>query len=111
MAKFTLLFPLPKFCRQIRALILMGGLLFFAAQVVRAAENSQSLVRQLAELGDRSTGAPGCSEAADKIEKAFRDLGIESVGRQHFLLPVTHYQPAYLGLKGRNTPIWPIRLD
>jgi len=111
MGKFTLLFPLPKLMRLIRTLIFIGGFFFFAAHVVWAAETSQYLIRQLAELGDRSTGTPGCSEAADKIEKAFRALGIESVGRQRFLLPVTQYQSAYLRLKGRSTPIRPIRLD
>ena len=111
MGKFILQFPLPKLWRVIKALIFIGGLFLLASQVVWAAETGQYLIRELAELGDRSTGTPGCSKAADNIEKAFRALGIEQVGRQRFLLPVTQYQPAYLSLKGRKIPIRPLRLN
>jgi cell division protein FtsX len=111
MGKFTELFCRPKLWRVIRALILIGGLLCFTSQVVWAAETSEGLIRQLAELKDRSTGTPGCSKAADQIEKAFKALGIERVGRQRFLLPVTQYQPSYLTLKGQRTPIKPLRLN
>ena len=101
----------PTFWRTIRALLLLGGLLFFAPQVVRAAEASQDLISQLAALEDRSTGTLGCSEAGDQIEKAFKALGIERVGRQRFLLPVTQYQPAYLTLNGQRTELKPLRLN
>jgi hypothetical protein len=111
MVKFTELFCRPKLWRLIGALIFIGGLFFFASQVVWAAETSQYLIRQLAELGDRSTGTPGCSKAADQIEQAFRSLGIERVGRQRFLVPVTQYQPAHLTLKGQSIPIRPLRLN
>ncbi len=111
MGKFTELFRRSKVWQVISPLILIGGLFCFAAQVVWAAETSEDLIRQLAELGDRSTGTPGCSKAADQIEKAFKALGIERVGRQRFLLPVTQYQPSYLTLKGQRTPIKPLRLN
>jgi len=111
MGRFTELFHRPELRRAIGALILIGGLLFFPTQGMRAAESSQGLIRQLAELEDRSTGTQGCSKAADHIEEAFRALGIERVGRQRFLVPVTQYQPAYLTLEGKRTPIKPIRLN
>ena len=111
MGKFTELFRRPRIWRIIGAWIFIGGLLFFAARVVWAADTSKYLIRQLAEIGDRSTGTAGCTKAADQIEKVFRALGIEQVGRQRFLLPVTQYQPAYLTLKGQKTPIRPIRLN
>ena len=111
MGKFAELFCRPKFWRVISPLILIGGLFCFTSQVVWAAETSEGLIKQLAELEDRSTGTPGCSKAADQIEKAFKTLGIERVGRQRFLLPVTQYQPAYLTLKGQRTPIKPLRLN
>jgi hypothetical protein len=111
MVKFTELFRRPKLWRVISPLVIIGGLFFFAAQVTWASKTSKDLIRQLAELEDRSTGTPGCSKSADQIEKAFKALGIERVGRQRFLLPVTQYQPAYLTLKGQRTPISPLRLN
>jgi len=111
MGKFTALFRRPKIWCGIRVLILIGGLFFSSVQVVWAVETSQDLIRQLAELEDRSTGTPDCNEAADQIERIFRALGIESVGRQRFLLPVTQYQPTYLTIKGQQTPIKPMRLN
>jgi cell division protein FtsX len=81
------------------------------AQVAVAAEPSRVLIQQFAELGDRSTGTSGCGKAADFIAKSFKDLGIERVGRQRFLLPVTQYQGAYLTVKGHRAPIKPLRLN
>jgi cell division protein FtsX len=80
-------------------------------QVAVAADFNRALIQQFAELGDRSTGTPGCGKAADLIAQGFKDLGIERVGRQRFLLPVTHYQSAYLTVKGQRTPIKPLRLN
>jgi hypothetical protein len=70
--------------------------------VISAGAN-QELVRKLAELGDRSSGTPGSREAADLIEQAFVDLGIESVDRQRFLLPVPDYGAASLAISGQGT--------
>ncbi|UCF02025.1 MAG: hypothetical protein JSV14_17000, partial [Deltaproteobacteria bacterium] len=80
----------------IGVLSLFVTLSLFFTQVAVAADPNRLLIQQFAELGDRSTGAPGCGKAADFIAQNFRDLGIERVGRQRFLLPVTQYQGAYL---------------
>jgi cell division protein FtsX len=80
-------------------------------QVAVAADPARLLIQQFAELGDRSTGTPGSAKAADFIAQSFRDLGIERVGRQRFLLPVTQYQGAYLTVKGHPAPIKPLRLN
>jgi hypothetical protein len=111
MGKFTELFHRPKLRRAAGALIFIGGLFFLPPHVVRAAETNQNLIRQLAELGDRSSGTSGCSWTADLIEETFKSLGIERVGRQRFLLPVTQYEPAYLSISGQRTVIKPLRLN
>jgi hypothetical protein len=92
-------------------LLFISALLCFTLQIARAAETSQDLIRQLFEIEDRSTGTPGCSKAGDQIEKAFKTLGIERVGRQRFLLPVTQYQSAYLTIKGQREVVKPLRLN
>jgi len=101
----------PKLRRIIRSLLLIGALLCFTVQFAQAADVSQDLIRQLVEIEDRSTGTPGCSKAGDRIEKAFKTLGIKRVGRQRFLLPVTQYQSAYLTIKGQRTVVKPLRLN
>jgi hypothetical protein len=101
----------PRLRRGIGAWFLFVGLSLLFTQVAVAADFNRALIQQFAELGDRSTGTPGCGKAADLIAQGFKDLGIERVGRQRFLLPVTHYQSAYLTVKGQRTPIKPLRLN
>jgi hypothetical protein len=90
---------------------MLGGMFFFGARGAQADEASQDLIRQLAELQDRSTGTPGCTKAGEQIEKTFKTLGIESVGRHRFLLPVTQYDSAYLTIKGQRRELKPVRLN
>ncbi|NOQ43621.1 MAG: M28 family peptidase, partial [Dehalococcoidia bacterium] len=101
----------PRLWRGIGVLSLFVTLSLSLAQVAVAAEPNRVLIQQFAELGDRSTGTSGCGKAADFIAKGFKDLGIERVGRQRFLLPVTQYQGAYLTVKGHRAPIKPLRLN
>ncbi|MDH3850510.1 MAG: peptide ABC transporter permease, partial [Deltaproteobacteria bacterium] len=101
----------PRLRRGIGALSLLVVLSLLFAQIAVAADPNRVLIQQFAELGDRSTGTPGCGKAADLITQSFRDLGIERVGRQRFLLPVTQYQSASLTVKGHRAPIKPLRLN
>ncbi|MGW8223028.1 MAG: M28 family peptidase, partial [Syntrophobacteria bacterium] len=101
----------PRLRRGIGALSLFVALSLLFAQVAVAADPNRVLIQQFAELGDRSTGTPGSAKAADFIAQSFRDLGIERVGRQRFLLPVTQYQSASLTVKGNRAPIKPLRLN
>ena len=90
---------------------LFAALSLLFTQVAVAADPNRALIQEFAKLGDRSTGTPGCGKAADLIAQGFKNLGIERVGRQRFLLPVTQYQSAYLIVKGQRTPIKPLRLN
>jgi len=76
-----------------------------------AKESSRLLIQKMAELGDRSTGTPGCREAADLIHQAFTNLGLTEVGRQQFLLPVPRYQTASLRVNGVNAAIRQLGLN
>jgi hypothetical protein len=101
----------PRLRRGIAVLSLFVALSLLFTQVAVAADPARLLIQQFAELGDRSTGTPGGAKAADFIAQSFRDLGLERVGRQRFLLPVTQYQGAYLTVKGHHAPIKPLRLN
>jgi cell division protein FtsX len=92
-------------------LFLFAALSLLFAHVAFAADFDRALIQQFAELGDRSTGTPGCGKAADFIAQGFKDLGIKRVGRQRFLLPVSQYQSAYLTVKGHSTQIKPLPLN
>ena len=81
----------PRLRRRIGVLSLCVALYLLFTQVGVAADFNQALIQQFAELGDRSTGTPGCGKAADLIAQGFKDLGIERVEQQRFLLPVTQY--------------------
>jgi cell division protein FtsX len=102
---------MPKLRHGVGFLSLFVALSLLFTQVAVAAHSNRTLIQQFAELGDRSTGTPGCAKAADIIAQSFRDLGIERVGRQRFLLPVTQYQSVYLTVKGDRVPIKPLRLN
>jgi hypothetical protein len=102
---------IPRLRHGIGVLSLFVSLSLLFTQVAIAAHSNRTLIQQFAELGDRSTGTPGCAKAADLIAQSFRDLGIERVGRQRFLLPVTQYQSVYFTVKGHRVPIKPLRLN
>ncbi|MEE9527856.1 MAG: hypothetical protein V3W07_09335, partial [Syntrophobacteria bacterium] len=101
----------PRLRRGIGVLSLFVALSLLFAQVAVATDSNRVLIQQFAELGDRSTGTSGIGKAADLIAQSFRDLGIERVGRQRFLLPVIQYQGASLTVKGHRAPIKPLRLN
>ncbi|UCG13969.1 MAG: M28 family peptidase [Deltaproteobacteria bacterium] len=91
-------------------LVTLVGCSLFSAET-RAAGNSRQLIQDLADLKDRSTGTPGCRKAADMIHQAFTDLGLHRIGRQKFLVPVTHYQEASLTTNGLHSPLRPLQLN
>jgi hypothetical protein len=76
-----------------------------------AKDSSRQLIQKMAALGDRSTGTLGSRKGADLIQQAFESFGSERVGRQRFLLPVTHYQNASLAVKGQSAIIRPLKLN
>jgi hypothetical protein len=76
-----------------------------------AKDSSRQLIQKMAALGDRSTGTLGSRKGADLIQQAFESFGSERVGRQRFLLPVTHYQNASITVKGQSAIIRPLKLN
>ncbi|MFH2099602.1 MAG: FtsX-like permease family protein, partial [Pseudomonadota bacterium] len=60
-----------------------------------------ALVERFASLGDRSTGTPGCSEAAGFIRERLEALFPGQVEVQRFALPVIRYGEAALSVEGR----------
>jgi hypothetical protein len=78
---------------------------------VGAKESLRPLIQKMAALEDRSTGTSGCREAADLIHQTFVNLGISKVGRQQFLLPVTHHQKASIKVKGVSAAISQLQLN
>jgi hypothetical protein len=76
----------------------------------------ERFVAELASLGSRVTGYPGCRQAARLVEQRFRDLGLEvSVEKFNVLVPVPRYdaqgRPAVLTVAGTRQfeilPLWP----
>ncbi|MFZ0131026.1 MAG: ABC transporter permease, partial [Desulfobacterales bacterium] len=70
-------------------------------------------IRELAALGDRSTGTSGCAAAAALIRERFTGLGLESVGSHLFEVPVILHQDSRLFLPDRqlSLPVQPVMLN
>jgi hypothetical protein len=93
--------------------ILFGGL---PAVVARAGADDSGAafrtletdVRQLAALGDRSSGGAGAKAAAEYIKQRLIALGYATVGSHQFSLPVMRSGRSELSLPGRGVTI-PIR--
>jgi hypothetical protein len=68
------------------------------------------LITRFSSSGDRSTGSPGCREAAALIKAIFQNLGAETVGSQQFSLPVMAYGRSEIQLPGdgRSATLYPI---
>lgn len=71
------------------------------------------VVTDLAGLGDRSTGSPGCRLTADALTAFFRGLGTGQGGRLAYQTPVIRYAPAFLTIAGRKgrLPLSPLALN
>ncbi len=68
-----------------------------------------ALIADFAAGGNRSTGSPGCRRAAARIREIFQQLGAESIGTQHFSLPVMTYGRCEIQLPGgRRALLHPI---
>ncbi|MCE5245200.1 MAG: FtsX-like permease family protein [Syntrophobacteraceae bacterium] len=61
----------------------------------------------LGGIGDRSAGMPGSDLAADYILKVFADAGLQKVGAQEFLTPVTQLVSASLEVAGKTFSVYP----
>ncbi|MCC7491798.1 MAG: M28 family peptidase [Fimbriimonadaceae bacterium] len=74
-----------------------------------AAGVSPTLLREYQQrfcnIAPRAPGASGGQGAAAMIEARFRELGLQSVVRQRFLLPVPQSQGAWLTLAGQRLPL------
>ncbi|WP_373501054.1 FtsX-like permease family protein [Desulfococcus sp.] len=68
-------------------------------------------IETLAGLEDRSTGTDGCSRAAGIIATAFSELGIETVDRFQYALPVRGPGRGALTVSGRTVPLLPLQTN
>ena len=65
-------------------------------------------VEALAGLGDRSTGTDGSARAADMIAAAFSEMGIETVDRFRYALPIRGPGRGAIAVSGRTAPLLPL---
>jgi hypothetical protein len=82
----------------------------FSADALASQEPFMADIDQLAAFGDRRTGSPGCAAAAKFIKNRFEKLGLESVGRQLFKVPVIRHDGSrlYLPDRGVNIDVHPV---
>lgn len=97
------------------SLLFVAAVLVLAASPALAAYDPVEFQRELAALGDRSTGTPGSAEAAELVEARFRELvpleGAE-IGRQTFRLPVRVHKSSELTVpSGRTFSVRPLAAD
>lgn len=64
-------------------------------------------IRFFAQLQDRSTGSPGCDQAASYILQAFQKAGLSSIGTQQYFQPVARVENASVQVSGRSWPVYP----
>ncbi|MFH2218604.1 MAG: FtsX-like permease family protein [Pseudomonadota bacterium] len=95
-------------------------LLVFAAVLPASAEISTvppgefaEIIQTLSDLGDRSTGTPGCKAAAQYIKMEFSRLGFEQVGSHTFSVPVRMDTGSrlFLAERDQSVPIHPLKYD
>ncbi len=70
-------------------------------------------INTLSSLGDRSTGTPGSSAAAEYILARFSQLGFSHVDSHHFSVPVLQDRGSTLFLPGKASgfPIHPLKVN
>lgn len=95
------------------AAMLLGGLSAGAAQAGPADTEAvfsalETDVRQLAAMGDRSSGEAGAKAAAEYIKQRLMALGYTTVGSHRFAVPVMRSASSELNLPGRGVTV-PIR--
>lgn len=94
--------------------MMLLGLVLLGSSVARAEEISEDFlettIRTLAEIGDRSTGTPGCAEAAESVRKWFEEIGLEEIGTHRFSLPARRHRESTLVLPdtGQRFSIHPL---
>ncbi|PIU30922.1 MAG: hypothetical protein COT06_10960, partial [Syntrophobacteraceae bacterium CG07_land_8_20_14_0_80_61_8] len=84
-------------------LILLGLLLCCSTRTAFAVDIADHL-RFFAAIEDRSTGSPGCNEAAEYILQAFQNSGLTSIETQKFFLPLARLNSASITLSGESWP-------
>ncbi|MFZ0726079.1 MAG: FtsX-like permease family protein [Desulfobacterales bacterium] len=86
---------------------LLSWILLSSAAAFQAppTDTFMSDIRELAAVGDRSTGTSGCAAAAAFIRERFTELGLESVGSHLFEVPVILHQESRLFLPDRQVSV------
>ncbi|WP_170161669.1 FtsX-like permease family protein [Desulfosoma caldarium] len=64
-------------------------------------------LQRLTQVADRSTGTPGCDAAADYIADTFKRLGLKSVGRQAFFVPIPVLDEGHISVGSKRYPLYP----
>ncbi|MCS6861729.1 MAG: M28 family peptidase [Abditibacteriales bacterium] len=93
----------PKWLCGIVALVSVMGVL---SPAHAAAPSVEQVVRDLAAMESRFVGSPGLNRAADYVEKAFRDIGLQQVRRQPFRMAAPIEEFASLTVNGAT---WRLR--
>ncbi|MGQ9795076.1 FtsX-like permease family protein [Desulfosoma sp.] len=94
----------------IRAVLWLTAVMLTAMPFSRAAAFDDTLLKHfkaLTQSEDRSTGTPGCDAAADYIADTFERLGLKSVGRQAFFLPVPVLDEGRITVNAEHYPLFP----
>jgi len=65
----------------------------------------------LAAPADRSTGTPGCRQAADYMAASLSAIGVEAVDRFPFSLPIRRHGGSTLSVSGRTVDLLPMRTN
>lgn len=87
--------------------IFLWGLLFllFCGPLFAGESHIRQTIETLSDLGDRSSGTPGCKQAAQYVREQFEQMGFENVGTHRFSLPVLRDHGSFLHLPEKNQPI------
>jgi cell division protein FtsX len=84
---------------------LLAASLSLAAEGAVPVEPFMADIREMAALGDRSTGTPGSAAAAALIKERFEQLGLETVDSQLFKVPVIQHHGSRLYLPDRQVDV------
>ncbi|MCE5238206.1 M28 family peptidase [bacterium] len=106
----------PKGARDESEMVLTSDTNYEAVTAAVDQRRIEQFVAQLAGLGSRVTGYPGCARAARLVEQQFRNLGLEvSTEKFNVLVPVPRYdakgRAASISIAGGQEfeilPLWP----
>ncbi len=70
-------------------------------------EGLEDIISELSGYEDRSSGAPGSSQAADFVFNFFKDLGLDP-RNYYFQIPIRQVSQASINVEGKTAPLTPL---